>query len=115
MFYVCFINYFMAKKIYETTSIDANERYKQRNRQAAAASRKKKDDAFKASQEKNVALKATISLLRKNIALCKEKIICTDTLLKENRKLKQQLRGTKRQLHVKNAEIKELSFMILEL
>ena len=105
----------MTNKIYKTTSTDAKERYKQRNKQAAAASRKKKDDAFKASQEKNVALKATFSLLRKNLALCKEKIICTDALLKENRKLKQQLCDIKRQLHVKNAEIEKLSFMILEL
>lgn len=105
----------MTKKIYKTTSTNAKERYKQRNKQAAAASRKKKDDVLKASQEENAALKATISLLQENFALCKENIIYTDALLKENRKLKQQLRDIKRQLHVKNAKIEKLSFMILEL
>ena len=98
----------MTKKKYVTTSTDPNKRYKQRNKQAAAASRKKKEDILKASQEQNADLKARNSILETNLALFKEKIICTDTILKEN----QQLR---KQQHVMKSRIKKLSIIILEM
>ena len=115
----------MTKKKYVTTSSDPKERYKERNRQAAAAFRKNRENALKASQDKNAALKASQehnaalkarnAILQTNIALCKQKIFCTDALLKENQQMKKQLRGIEKQLLEKNAKIKELSIMILEM
>ena len=98
----------MTKKKYVTTSTDPKERYKERNRQAAAAFRKNRDDELKALQEQNAAFKARNSILQTNIALFKEKIICTDALLKEN----QQLR---KQQHAMKSRIKKLSIIILEM
>ena len=105
----------MTKKKYVTTSTDTKQRYKERNKQAAAASRKKRENELKASQEQNAVLKARNSILQTNLALFKEKIMCTNALLKENQQLKKQLCDMKEQQHAMKFRINQLSFMILEL
>lgn len=74
----------MTKKIYQTTSSDRSERIKQRNRQAAATSRKKKELQLQSAIDK-------IKQLEDNLLLLKSKIFMISDVYKENTELKKQL------------------------